>query len=115
VKRAGQIAILRLPNVDLAPGKPRPVLLLASVPGPYDDWLVCMISTQLRHEIAGFDESIDASSDDFELAGIKVPSVIRIARLAIVASELLPGPIGEIAPDRLDRIRNTLAKWLQGG
>ena len=80
MKRAGQIAILRLPNVDLAPGKPRPVLLLASVPGPYDDWLVCMISTQLRHEIAGFDEIIDANSDDFELAGIKVPSVIRIAR-----------------------------------
>ena len=115
MKRAGQIAILRLPNVDLASGKPRPVLLLASVPGPYDDWLACMISTQLRHEIAGFDEIIDVSSGDFELAGIKVPSVIRIARLAIVASELLPGPIGEIAPDRLDRIRNTLAKWLQGG
>jgi len=41
--------------------------------------------------------------------------VIRVARLAVVASELLPGPIGEIAPDRLDRIRNTLAHWLQGG
>jgi len=113
MKRAGQVALLRLPNADLAPGKLRPVLLLASVPGPYDDWLVCMFSTQLHQEIVGFDEVIAENADDFESAGIQTPSVIRIARLAVVSSDLLPGPIGEIAPERLQRIRGKLVHWLQ--
>lgn len=47
MRKPGQVAIVRFPQVDLTLGKPRPVLLVASVPGGYDDWLVCMISTQL--------------------------------------------------------------------
>jgi len=51
VRKAGQVAILQFPKADLAQGKPRPVLLVTPVPGPYDDWLVCMISTQLQQAV----------------------------------------------------------------
>ncbi|MGH7966432.1 MAG: hypothetical protein ACRERD_32175, partial [Candidatus Binatia bacterium] len=59
MRRAGQIAIVQFPTVALNPGKPRPVLLLAPVPGPYDDWLVCMLSTQQQQAVAGFDEVVE--------------------------------------------------------
>jgi hypothetical protein len=40
MKKPGQVALVPFPRVDLAPGKPRPVLLLARVPGPvWFGWL----------------------------------------------------------------------------
>lgn len=114
MRRAGQIAIVRFPTVALNPGKPRPVSLLAPVPGPYDDWLVCMLSTQQQQTVVGFDEVIDPDAADFQSSGLKVASVIRLARLAVVPVDLLVGSIGEISPERLQRIQQKLARWIQG-
>ena len=54
----------------------------------------------------------DAS--DFERSGLKVPSVIRVARLGVVSEEMLVGRIGEISEDRLRRVQKGLADWIQG-
>ncbi len=110
MREAGQVAIMPFPTVGLAVGKPRPVVLIASVPGPHDDWLICMMSTQLQHAQAGFDEVIDTTAADFQGAGVKVSSVIRVARLAVVPADMLVGTIGKIGADRLQRIRQTLAQ-----
>ena len=114
MKRPGQIAILRFPHADLHTGKPRPVLLVAPVPGPYDDWLVCMISTQIQQAVADFDEVIDESDEDFHLAGIKVKSAVRIGRLAVASADVLEGAIGAISAGRLERIRKNLSRWIGG-
>ena len=34
--------------------------------------------------VPGFDEVIDGDAGDFERSGLKVPSVIRVARLGVV-------------------------------
>jgi len=65
MRRARQIAILQFSTVALTAGKPRPVLLVAPVPGPYQAWLVCMLSTQLQQAVEGFDEVIVALDSDF--------------------------------------------------
>jgi len=49
MKRAGQVVLFRFPRTDLGEGKLRPALLLGKLPGEYDDWLICMISSQMRH------------------------------------------------------------------
>jgi len=46
MKEAGQIVLYRFPQTDLVEGKLRPALLLGKMPGEYDDWLICMISSQ---------------------------------------------------------------------
>jgi len=114
MKLPGQVAILRFPSVDLSEGKSRPVLLLAKAPGAYDDWLICMISSQVHQALSGIDEIIDESDDDFENSGLKVTSVIRINRVAVAASEALQGAVGEISAERLLRIRKRLANWVLG-
>ena len=58
MKQAGQVVLFRFPRTDLEEGKFRPALLLGRLPGEYDDWLLCMISSQVRHRVAGFDEVI---------------------------------------------------------
>lgn len=48
MKRAGQIALMPFPYTNLANNKKRPVLLLRKLSQNQDDWLVCMVSSQLR-------------------------------------------------------------------
>ncbi len=112
MKQAGQVVLFRFPQTDLEAGKPRPALLLGRLPGDYDDWLICMISSQIRHHIQGFDEIIQDADADFAESGLKVSSVIRVGRLAVVEGEILLGATGQIAPERLQRIKSRLARWL---
>ncbi len=71
-----------------------------------------MISSQTQHYIAKFDELVQESDGDFAQSGLKVASVIRLGRLAVVSGEILLGAIGEVSPERLQRVKQTLATWL---
>jgi mRNA interferase MazF len=112
MKQAGQIVLFRFPQTDLEAGKLRPALLLGKLPGDYDDWLICMISSQTRHYIPQFDELIQEHDSDFAHSGLKSASVIRVGRLAVVEGSILLGAIGQLSPERLQRIKNHLAAWL---
>jgi len=72
-----------------------------------------MISSQLRHYVEGFDEIIHQDASDFSASGLKAPSVVRVGRLAVVDESIPVGSIGEIASERLMRIKSGLANWLQ--
>ena len=112
MKRAGQVVLFRFPHTDFGEGKLRPALLLGKLPGEYDDWLICMISSQTRHFVPEFDEIVQRRDDDFSVSGLKVDSVIRVGRLAVVSGDILVGAIGEISAGRLRRIKESLAAWL---
>ena len=92
-------------------GKLRPALLLGKLPGDYDDWVICMISSQTRQYIPQFDEMIQEADSDFAQSGLKSASVIRVGRLAVVESRVLLGAISQISPEGLQRIKNHLAAW----
>jgi mRNA interferase MazF len=72
-----------------------------------------MISTQLQHAVAGFDEIVDPTEGDFQISGLKSASVIRVGRLAVVAADMLLGAIGDINNDRLRRIGQNIAAWVK--
>ena len=113
MKRAGQIVLFRFPQADLREGKLRPALLLGKLPGEHGDWLICMISSQVRHYIPEFDEIVREEDSDFGTSGLRVVSVIRVGRLAVVEADILLGAVGEIATDRLQRIKTRLSQWLE--
>lgn len=112
MKKSGQIVLFQFPQADAAQGKLRPALLLGRLPGPYDDWLMCMISSQMHQFITGFDEVVDRGDADFSQSGLKSPSVIRVGRLAVVEGGILLGAVGEIEVKRLNRIKKNLSDWL---
>jgi len=112
MKQAGQVVVFHFPQTDLEEGKLRPALLLGKLPGEYDDWLICMISSQTRQHISGFDEIVNDSDEDFGESGLKVTSVIRVGRLAVVSGEILLGAIGQISSERLNRVKKHLSDWL---
>lgn len=106
----GEIALADLPQAD-GIIKLRPVLLLKELPG-FKDFLVCGISTQLRHQIIGFDEVINQTADDFEQTGLRQSSLIRLSFLAVIPNQKIAGKIGKIASllhkDLLRRLANHL-------
>ncbi len=110
--RAGGVVLFRFPQTDRVEGKLRPALLLGKLPGEYDDWLTCMISSQTRHYLPGFDEIVQEGDPDFSRSGLKLESVIRVGRLAVVDGELLLGEVGKISDERLRRIKGYLADWM---
>lgn len=110
----GHIVLFPFPQTDQSTGKLRPALVLRKCPGPHGDWLICMISSQLRHELPGMDEVIREHDAEFAETGLKLPSVIRVTRLAIVASDMLRGSIGALTDPRLSRVRQSIARWLVG-
>ena len=112
MKRAGQVVVFRFPQTDLEVGKLRPALLLGKLPGNYDDWLICMISSQIRQYVEGFDEFVQENDKDFDESGLKVSSVIRVGRLAVVSGDTLLGAIGRVSDERLVRIKKHLSDWL---
>lgn len=89
MKESGQVVDFRFPQTDLEEGKLRPALLLGKLPGNYDDWLICMISSQTRQIVTGFDEIVQEGDRDFGESGLKVTSVIRVGRLAVVSGAIL--------------------------
>ena len=109
----GAVSLVRFPQSDLQKGKYRPVIVLAPLPGPFDDWLICAASSQLRHEIEGWDEMISPCDPDFISSGLKAPSLIRIGKLATVESHLLEGVLGKISAKRLENILTKLSGYLK--
>src|SRR5438874_1313329 len=61
--KEGDVVLTPLPQAD-GQVKNRPAIILRAMP-PYGDFLVCGISTQLHHEVAGFDDLVRPSDADF--------------------------------------------------
>ena len=85
----GQIILFKFSQTDQTERKLRPALVLRKLPGKLDDWLICMISSQLHQKLPDLDEMITPDDSDFLESGLKVSSVIRTSRLAVVNSEIL--------------------------
>lgn len=113
MKLAGQIVVFNFPQTDFLRSKPRPALLLRELPGEYDDWLLCMISSQLHQYLPGLDDIIRVDDEDYAQSGLKAESVFRTSRLAVVADSILEGTIGGISAERLSRIKDNLSNWIE--
>jgi mRNA interferase MazF len=99
--KPGDIVLIRFPQADLKAGKLRPALVVAVAPSQHADLLLAMISSRIYQVVPDFDEIIDPSDSDYATTGLKVRSVVRLARL------------GNISPKRLQQIRDHLIAWLQ--
>ena len=106
-----EIVLARLQQAD-GQFKLRPVLLLKQIP-PFNDWLVCGISSQVRHAVPDFDEIIRESDSDFPESGLHTSSVVRAGFLATLPQKDLPGMIGNIHPARHQRLLKNLAAFLK--
>jgi mRNA interferase MazF len=74
--KEGDVVLTPVPHSD-GSIKNRPAILLREFP-PYNDFLVCGVSTQLHQEVQGLDEVISISDPDFGSSSLKSESLIRL-------------------------------------
>jgi mRNA interferase MazF len=108
--KEGDIVLAPFPQAD-GQIKKRPAVVLRKVP-PFDDLLVCGVSTQLRQCVEGFDELILSVDSDFKTSGLLQDSVIRIGYLLTLPRKDFIGSIGKISPERHHRLLKQLSEFL---
>lgn len=106
----GDIVLVPLPQVD-GQLKVRPGLFLRVLP-PFNDLLVCGISTQLHQEAKDFDDIIAADDADFANSGLRAPSLIRLGFLGVATQRSIVGSIGSIDAQRHQKLLKRLATYL---
>jgi hypothetical protein len=79
----GDILLLNIPTVAAGPAKLRPVLLLAQMPGAYQNLLVWGVSTQMKQLEPNSDEVIASADPDFGASGLHQPSAIRLSTFVL--------------------------------
>lgn len=109
----GDIVLVIMPQKD-GRKKKRPALVLKKTE-PFQDCLVCGISSKLQHEIEGFDVVIRKGEEGFSKTGLKCSSVIRLGFITTIAASRIPGVIGRIRPDQYDLIMDRLVNFLRPG
>ena len=113
--RRGDVVLARFPFTDRTGAKLRPVLVLAEIPGPYRDFIVLFISSQLNQAVPGLDVVLDATHPAFPRSGLKVASVFRIAKVASLSEALLAGTLGRLEARLLDEVVRRLTRLLETG
>jgi mRNA interferase MazF len=109
----GDIVLLPVPQFRGGPPKLRPALVLALLPGPYQNVLTCGVSTQLQLIEKDWNEMIEKSDPDFPQSKLHRSSVIRLSYLFAADRGDISGIMGSIASDRLQRLRTRLSQLLQ--
>lgn len=104
------VILTPIPQVD-GSVKNRPAVVLRALP-PFQDLLVCGISTQLRHEAKGFDEIIATGDNDYANSGLVATSLIRLGFLAVLPNSKIAGKIGSISAERHQRLLKNLSEYL---
>ena len=107
----GKLIVARLSQAD-GQLKSRPALILRNL-RPFDDFLVCGVSSQLRHAVVGFDEIIASEDMDFIGSGLRVSSLIRLGYLAVLPQNQVVGDIGTVSPERYRRLLQRLSDFFR--
>ena len=109
--KEGDVMLTPLPQRD-GTFKDRPVLFLRRMP-PFEDFLVCGISTQLQQAVPDFDETLAPTDADFRTSGLKAASLIRLGYLAVLPRSELKGRIGSVSAARRKRLLTRLSDFLR--
>src|SRR5260370_30423132 len=100
--KEGDVVIVPLPQSD-GMVKNRPAVILREMP-PFQDPVVCGLSTQLRQATKDFHELISSRDADFHTRGLKDESLIRLGFLVVIPRNQIAGSIGPLSSERHERL-----------
>lgn len=78
----GDVVLARVPEGPLVDRKPRPALVVASLPALVPTVLLCGISSRIDNRLDGWDLLLNPDHPDFGPSGLHVSSVIRPSWIA---------------------------------
>jgi mRNA interferase MazF len=110
--KEGDIVLFKFPQTDLEQGKLRPAVLIKKIPNGFDDWLVCMVSTQLFQKVEVVEIIVSEKDLGFTQTGLKKDSLIRTTRIAVVEASIFAGKLGSLPDLIFTTIKQSFASWI---
>jgi hypothetical protein len=107
----GDVVLVQFPGARGARAKSRPALVLAELPGVYQDRLLAGISTRQVGLVGSWDEALSPEEEWFAATGLSAPSYVRMSFLESAADDELRR-IGAIPKPLATRLRERLSMWL---
>ena len=108
----GDIILTPFPFTDLSGNKVRPALVLGSQEGS-EDISVCFISSAPQNKIHKFDILVDIKDRDFNKTGLKLKSVIKVAKIATLDKAVVLGKIGVLDIKNLHKVKVALKTYFK--
>jgi mRNA interferase MazF len=93
----GQVVLLRFPFTDGISFKRRPALIINDCGD--GDVIVCRITSKIYHS------DFDIEVKNLEKSGLKLPSVIRVHKIATLEKDLVELKMGQIGSEQKDKVR----------
>ena len=97
--------MIPFPFTDLKGSKIRPAVVLCK---NEFDVTICFITSQLKWQ-AKYDISVNPSENN----GLKVPSLIRVGKIATIDTDLVLGELGELSATEIMELNKGLKELLQ--
>jgi mRNA interferase MazF len=96
----GDVFLLHFPFTDSSQTKPRPVIVLIDTGD--EDFLVARVTSQEPHS------KFDVVLDEWEEAGLKLPSIVRSHKLVTLHKNRIIRSIGKILEKDRENLKATL-------
>ncbi|MGI8566783.1 MAG: type II toxin-antitoxin system PemK/MazF family toxin [Pyrinomonadaceae bacterium] len=100
--KEGDVVIVAMPQAK-GTTKNRPTIIPREMP-PFQDMLVCGVSTQLHQEVKDFDETIAPTDSGFVASSLVGKSLIRLGFLTVVPQSQIVSVIGSVSSTRHRRL-----------
>jgi mRNA interferase MazF len=101
----GEIVLLKFPFTDSRTIKKRPALVLSDIGD--GDIIVCRVTSQL------YDSEYDVLIENWEKTGLKLPSVIRVHKIAALQKSLVDIKIGHIENSLRKKVKSVFINLIK--
>jgi mRNA interferase MazF len=110
--KTGDIVLTPFPFTDLSGNKVRPALILGVQAGG-DDVTVCFISSIPKNKIHKFEVLVDSKDKHFKKTGLKINSIVKVAKIATLDKVVVLGKIGELDDESMYKVRKVLKTYFE--
>lgn len=100
--QTGDIVIVSFPFTDLINYKARPAVIVTSTKDKYEDAIVCLITSKVVEPIGALQILLQPDSAN----NLKVPSVIKVSRIATVEQDKILATIGKLNNSQLTEFKS---------
>jgi mRNA interferase MazF len=103
----GKIVLIPFPFTNLTTTKLRPALVIFE---GEKDFVVAFISSRLTRKPTPTDIIINENHPEFKQTGLKLPSIIKLDKVATISKDLILGEIGEIGAKLIKEISKKITE-----
>lgn len=107
----GDVVLVTFPFTDRSATRQRPALIVGRIRG--DDLILAFITSRVTQADPQAEHLLTPADPEFSRTGLKVPSLVRLDRLATLHRDLVRRRLGHIGP-RAERVVTDALRYVLG-